>query len=155
MSLLRREHIGRRHLLVRHAALFFGVIAGCSGGTEAEQDFDKALTRWRRAALVNYSFRRTVSCFCVPEYTFPMTVTVRNRAVVSVVDRATGAVRPLNYGLSIDSLFNIAAEEIHLRPERLQVTYDVALGFPRNLTYGTPENDGGGFIRVDSLTVVP
>lgn len=146
---MRRRRISP--LLLLGAALLFG----CAGSTEAEQEFENALGRWRRAGLVNYSYRSTVSCFCASEYIIPMTVTVRNGAVVSVVDRATGASRPLTYRVTIDSLFSTAAEEIRVRPERLQVTYDVALGFPRSLTYGTPENDGGGFIRADSLAVVP
>ena len=63
--------------------------------------------------------------------------------------------RPLNYRQSVDSVFLAAATEIMVRPDRLHVTYDVSLGYPRTLTYGTPENDGGGYISVDSVRAVP
>ena len=129
--------------------------SACSSSTDAERDFEAAYARWHRAGLVNYAFKSTVQCFCVPGYTNPMTVTVRNGIVVSVVDRMTGAPKPLTYRTSIDSLFSQTAEEIRIRPGRLAVTYDPALGFPRSLTYGTPENDGGGYIMADSVSVVP
>ena len=129
--------------------------SACSSSTDAERDFEAAFARWHRAGLVNYAFKSTVLCFCGPDLTVPMTVTVRNGVVVSVVDRATGAAKPLTYRTSIDSLFSRTAEEIRVRPGRLMVTYDAALGFPRSLTYGTPENDAGGTITADSVAVVP
>lgn len=129
--------------------------SACSSSTDAERDFEAAFARWHRAGLVNYAFKSTLLCFCGPDITVPMTVTVRNGVVVSVVDRGTGAPKPLTYRSSIDSLFSKVSEEIRLRPGRLQVTYDPALGFPRSLTYGTPENDGGGYITADSVAVVP
>jgi Family of unknown function (DUF6174) len=138
------------------SSLAAAIVAGCSGGiTEPELTYQAALSRWRDAGLKNYSFRSTVHCFCLLVYSNPMTVTVRNGQVVSVVDRVSGAVRPTSYRQPIDSLFAMAAEEIRLRPERLQVTYDPALGFPRTLTYGMPETDGGGFIYADSLRAEP
>lgn len=129
--------------------------SACSSSTDAERDFEAAFARWRRAGLVNYAFKSTLLCFCGPDITVPMTVTVRSGVVVSVVDRVTGAPKPLSYRSSIDSLFSKVSEEIRVRPGRLQVTYDPALGFPRSLTYGTPENDGGGYITADSVAVVP
>lgn len=147
-------------LRLRRASLALsGVLSlaasACSSQSDAERDFDRAQTRWHRAGLVNYSYKNTVVCFCGPDATVPMTVTVRNGVVVRVVDRVTGATKPLTYRTSIDSLFSQVAEEIRVRPGRLQVTYDAVLGFPRSLTYGTPENDGGGFITADSVAVVP
>jgi hypothetical protein len=46
-------------------------------------------------------------------------------------------------------------QELIARPSRLEVEYDPALGYPRRLKYGTPENDGGGFIYLDSVVVAP
>lgn len=131
------------------------MLASCTMSTAPKRDFDSAYRLWRSSGLVNYTFKSTVLCFCGPEYTAPMTVTVRGGAVISVVDRSTGAVRPLNYRQSVDSVFSAAATEIMVRPDRLHVTYDVSLGYPRTLTYGTPENDGGGYISVDSVRAVP
>jgi hypothetical protein len=137
------------------ASLAAALMTGCSTPTEPEQNFDFALARWKAAGLSNYSFRSSVSCFCRDDYGAPMTVTVRDGEVVAVVDRVTGAARPLNYRQPIDSLFAMVAVEIRVRPERLRVTYDAARGFPRTLTYGTPENDGGGSIVADSLRELP
>jgi hypothetical protein len=63
--------------------------------------------------------------------------------------------RPVNFRQPIDSIFAAAAREIAVRPGRLQVTYDPILGYPRTLTFGTPENDGGGYIAVDSVRALP
>ncbi|MBI3792459.1 MAG: hypothetical protein HY275_16480 [Gemmatimonadetes bacterium] len=117
--------------------------------------FADAMARWRATGPANYSYRSAVSCFCLSDFTNPVTITVRAGVVVAVEDRATGAARPTAGRTTIDSLFAVVATEIRDRPQRLQVTYDPVLGYPRSLTYGTPENDGGGFIVADSLVAIP
>ena len=114
-----------------------------------------AEARWKKAKLTNYSFISAVSCFCLEDYARPLRVTVRQGRVTAVFDVRTGAARPVSYRQPMDSIFAMVRLEIVERPERLNVSYDEALGFPRTLTYGTPENDGGGTITIDSVLTIP
>jgi hypothetical protein len=130
-------------------------LAACTSVTGPDADtLTAAIQRWQASGLVSYQFRRTTSCYCPADFVRPVTITVRAGQVVAVADRATGEPRELSRGASIDSLFRMVATEIRDRPERLQVTYDAQLGFPRTLTYGTPENDGGGYITADSVVAI-
>ena len=114
-----------------------------------------AEARWRNANLTNYSFISGVSCECLPDYATRLRVTVRQGRVTVVSDVRTGAARPVTYRQTMDSIFAKVRQEIEERPERLNVVYDATLGFPHTLTYGTPENDGGGTITVDSVLAIP
>jgi hypothetical protein len=135
--------------------MLLGVLACTSATSPDERAFADALARWRGNGPANYSYRSSIGCYCPPDYIAPVTITVRNGVVESVTDRATGAARALAGRTTIDSLFSLVATEIRVRPERLKVTYDATAGYPRSLTYGTPENDGGGYISADSLVAIP
>jgi Family of unknown function (DUF6174) len=142
------------------AILLLGLaLIGCSNAPTspvwASIALSKAQSQWRGAGLSSYQFRSSVSCFCGDEYRGPLRVTVRQGRVTAVVDIATGASRPLTYRQPVDSVFGLVRTEIAERPNRLQVTYDPSLGFPKTLTYGTPENDGGGYITIDSVQAIP
>ena len=141
------------------ALLLIGALVACSNDQMspfwASLTLDKAWARWNSAGLSNYRFRSSVSCFCLDQYTRPMRVTVRQGQVTEVVDIATGTARPLAYRQPVDSIFALIRTEIAERPERLQVTYDHSLGFPRRLTYGIRETDGGGDITIDSVQAIP
>jgi Family of unknown function (DUF6174) len=150
----------RRHTFLRRTGFLFSLLmAGCSTDPTspfwASATLDTAIGRWRDARVTHYSFRSTVSCFCSLEFVMPKRVTVRDGRVTAVVDIATGVSHPTEWRQSIDSVFTLVRREIRERPERLEVTYDRQLGYPRTLTYGTPENDGGGYITVDSVQVIP
>ena len=150
----------KTHNFARLAALMLSLLTGGCGTdptspASAWSALNTAVGRWSNAGLVNYRFRSTVSCFCSPEFTAPMLVTVRGGVVTEIVTSATGASQPITYRQTIERMFSVVRSEIRERPERLQVTYDPTLGFPRTLTYGTPENDGGGYISIDSVVAIP
>ena len=149
----------RPRTLVAKTLLLGSVLVGCSTDPTspefARTELSTALRRWRSASLTNYTFRGVIACYCIVDYTKPMRVTVRQGRVTEVVDIATGSARPTDFRPSVDSVFGLVLREIAERPERLQVTYDPTLGFPRTLTYGTPENDGGGYISIDSVVAIP
>ncbi len=148
-----------RHRLASLGLVAVAVAAACTSDPTSpfgqRLDLQSAQKKWSDARLVNYSFNSTVLCFCLPEFTGTKRVTVRNGQVTAIVDVGTGASEPLTWRQPVDSIFKQVAEEIRQRPERLQVTYDDKLGYPRTLTYGTPENDGGGYITVDSVRPIP
>lgn len=149
-------HLRRRAAFL--SLLLLPLLSGCLSPTEGSADtvdLQQARSRWQRANLRSYSFNSGVICFCPREYTRTATVTVVNGVVSAVVDAATGESRPLDWRRSVDSLFAMVAVEVQQRPERLQVTYDPVLGYPTSLTYGTPENDGGGYITTSDLRPRP
>jgi hypothetical protein len=118
-------------------------------------DLKRARTRWAAAGLQNYSFVSRSDCFCPTEFLGPLTVVVRNGAVTAITSTASGEPRPLTYRQPIDSLFPFIERQAAELPARLRVTYNPTLGFPTEIAYGTPENDGGGVIRILSLTPAP
>lgn len=130
-------------------------ITGAAKPTDAEVALEEALARWRAVRPVNYSFKRSVSCYCPIEYIRPKTVTVRNGMVAAVTNRATGAAEPLDTGASIDSLFGLIRSELAARPTNSQIQYDTVLGYPRQIKLGMPETDAGSFVFVDSVVFLP
>ena len=125
------------------------LLAGCGlnpfGGDESkEAQLRAAEARWRESGFASYRYVSQVSCFC-GSVGFA-DVTVLNGAVTSVVRRSDGVSEPVRNRQSIDSLFAFVRREIDRQPERLRVSYDATLGFPSEIYWGTPENDGGGFI---------
>ena len=152
MTLLRRAVFSLSVLL---SSLLVGCATDPTSPVWASIELGAAKERWQRAGLTNYSFISSVSCFCSREYVAPMRVTVRQGQVTDVVDIGTGASRPLTYRQPVESIFGLVQVEIRERPERLEVSYDRTLGFPRTLTTGTPENDAGGRITIDSVRAIP
>lgn len=148
---------GRRGLV---AAVLLGSLGACSRvaptatGALALQ-LSEAEETWRAAALRDYTFLADVSCFCVPDYTGSLAVTVRNGAVVSVRDPLTGANRPISYRQPVDSLFALIRREIASNPSKLEVSYDQPLGYPRRIRYGNMELDAGAVLTVDNLKRTP
>jgi hypothetical protein len=130
-------------------------ITGAAKPTDAEAALEEALARWRAVRPVNYSFKRSISCYCPTEYLTPRTVTVRNGTVVAVTNRATGVAEPVDSRVSIDSLFGVIRSELAARPTNSQIQYDTVLGYPRSVKLGMPESDAGSFVFVDSVVVLP
>lgn len=67
--------------------LFLGVslgLAGCGGvaQTTLEHELAQARANWSAQNLRSYRFTVQKSCFCVDEYTRPVTITVRDGAAV-------------------------------------------------------------------------
>ena len=148
---------GRRGLC---AAVLLGSLFACSSveptATESlSQQLAKAEDTWRAAGLRDYTFLAGVSCFCVPDYTGTLSVTVRNGAVVGVRDPLSGANRPISYRQPVDTLFALVRREIGSNPSKLEVSYDQTLGYPRRIRYGNMEVDAGGILTADDLKGIP
>lgn len=81
----------------------------------------------------------------------PVRIVVRDGAIASVVMVETGATVDPTIWFTIDGLFDLIREQGETLPTRLEVEYDATFGYPSEVKYGTPENDGGGIIYVRSL----
>jgi Family of unknown function (DUF6174) len=138
-----------RRAAVGGAMMLSALLAGCGLHPFGDDDshasqLRAAEARWRESGFTSYRYVSRVSCFCAS--IGDADVTVLNGAVISVVRRSDGVSEPTRYRQSIDSLFAFVRREIDRQPERLRVSYDATLGYPLAIYWGTPENDGGGFI---------
>ncbi len=115
------------------------------------QRLTAAESAWRMARLTNYSFVGTVYCFCLDDYGSPKRVTVRSGAVTLITDSRNDRAYPVTWRMPVDSLFALIRHQARDLPARLEVTYDARLGYPRRISYGQQELDGGGVILIDSL----
>jgi Family of unknown function (DUF6174) len=128
--------------------------ASATGTDGLSLDLNGAAQKWQRAGLQNYTFESAVSCYCPLEYIGPHLVTVRSGLIASIVNKSTGAPVPIDFRQPIDSVFAFLRREQATRPQNLTVTYDALLGYPRTVKYGTPENDGGGYITIDNVRAI-
>jgi hypothetical protein len=105
-----------------------GLVTGTGDGDDKEA-LRNAQIRWNAARVQDYTVVVQHLCFC--GYTRPVRVTVRSGAVVSSVDAQTGEPVP-SYATvrDIAGLFALIRKAIDDGADRLEVTYDVQLGYP-------------------------
>lgn len=131
-------------------------LPGC--GNPAQGPIDSNLAYWtaRRPARYRYAFRW--SCFCAPEYTADVLITVENNVVKEVVDATTSApVKVPSDWKTIDGLFSFLQEAIDRNADSITATYDPAWHFPADVSIDYIKNaadDEKGF-RASNLTVLP
>jgi len=127
---------------MRRFALLALVAAGCgsvtgSGALEPDQvqlNLNRSL--WRRAALSSYRYHYRRSCFCLPAATEPVLIRVERGAVAEVVYARTGnPVEPerLPDYPTVDRLFELVQDALDRRADRLTVSYEPGLGYPRRI----------------------
>ena len=95
-------------------------------------DVDEARQHWAGQRISDYAFTVSQDCFCVEDARGPFRVTVRNGAVVSVTDPATGAPRTASQfvPLTVDALFDRVEQAVAEGIRELDVEYDQDLGYP-------------------------
>jgi len=90
--------------------------------------------RWAGAAVHDYTFDYQLLCFCAPDATEPVRITVRQDAIVAVVRQRDG----LPAGTSpvwprIDVLFDDIQRRLDQQVARITVVYDPTYGYPRSI----------------------
>ena len=139
----------RPRALAALAALALALAAACSsaGGTgpmanlQALEAQDEALqaarSRWSDRGPSDYELVvQRDRCECIPEWARPMRVVVRRGgAEVTVTDLETGAVRGQAYPdpPTVAGLHAVVEDALARRAAVLRVTYDEALGYPREI----------------------
>ncbi len=97
--------------------------------------------QWEAVGLIDYRFTFERSCFCPPEFSPRVTITVKNRAVESVRDAESGEVLPdPPYSYTVDDLFDIIQEAIDEAAVEVRAEYNAELGYPVDVyidTYAT------------------
>ena len=148
------------------AALVLVPLAGCPAPAEVEpatpdrpvydatpDDLDEARQRWADAGLGAYTMTLQRICFCPsPDYTGPFEVDVADGAVTEV--RLGGTPVDAERGESVEDLFELLEEAYAKDAERVEVTYDAALGYPTSISidYSQMMADEEIAYRVSALT---
>ena len=108
----RHPPVARLRARTLAAAMLVLVTVSCSITEPTSRDRDQAeLTRnrqrWAAAGVHDYVFDYQLLCFCSPESTEPVRITVRQDAVVAVVRQSDGLPAGTKYGWPrVDALFD-------------------------------------------------
>jgi hypothetical protein len=90
--------------------------------------------RWTSAGMHDYAFDYQLLCFCAPESTEPVRITVRQDAIVSVVRQRDGLAAGTQYGWPrVDALFDDIQRRLDQNVARITVDYDPTYGYPRSI----------------------
>lgn len=123
--------------------LLAGLLGACSDPLDAERDaFRTARARWERAGIVDYVFDYQRWCFCGPDQTRRLRITVEGGEVVSAayVDTNDPVADPLDGLPAIDDLFDVIRDAIRRDAYTLSAAYDEELGYPTGVSIDYREN---------------
>jgi hypothetical protein len=133
-------------------ALLLGVVA-CSTAdiTGTGITLHTARARWATHKPVFYTVTMYRSCECLPEWSGPVIVAVRNDSVISRryvysgddVDPRYAAIFP-----AVEGLFEIIDAAIRAGTRPLHVRYDSELGYPTRIDIGDRSVDAGELYTV-------
>lgn len=113
-----------------------GVING-SGNQDAREAYDANRQKWQDSNIRDYSFTLQRSCFCTPDVTRPVNISIENGKLVdaSYADTAeplSDTAQQINQ-LKVNDLFKQIGEALDSNAERVDVTYDKQYGFPTSV----------------------
>jgi hypothetical protein len=147
-----------RLLSFRHtlSALMAALVTACTSPTAPlTRDIRAAHARWQHASLRNYAFTSSLNCFCAPEYTAPMIVTVQSGVVTSIISASTGTAQLLTARQSVDSIFANLERQAAESPALLTVQFDATYGYPTHADFGSLLADAGYSVSISDLRALP
>jgi hypothetical protein len=105
-------------------------LVACGSPGRSRQESSRAL--WSEEGPTSHQFTLRWICFCVPDFTRPTRITVRDGAIASATDEETGmAVDPSTRRLlTIDGLFDVIDDAYQRNAAQVDVTYDPNDGHP-------------------------
>merc|ERR1712238_609612 len=108
-------------------------------------DLDRQRVEWKKTSQLfpNYEYTAIVSCYCMPSYTSPKRIQVRNNTVVAVRDLGLNATVDVDTGAyrTIKQVFDNIQAGIDGHYFTMDVVYsDEAQGYP--ITYGYDVDPG-------------
>jgi hypothetical protein len=114
------------------------LLSACGlGPDDALDELARNRERWRSQRIADYQVRFRLICFCVLETTEPVILTVRRGSLVSVTRVSDGRpVDPTQWTgryYTVDEMFALIAEAEARGADEVRVTYDAALGYPREV----------------------
>jgi hypothetical protein len=153
------KFVEARQMLQRGFCLLvlLGTVAAFAGTVRAldQLTLDSNRTRWDSQDISNYDLVQGILCFCPPDFGAPALVTVRQDAIVSVIDAHTHqSVSPADF-LTIDWMFDRLQFALEAGEFWIDAEFDDRLGYPRYFRIDGAIGDDDYAYRVFSLTVVP
>jgi hypothetical protein len=104
-----------------------------TGSSPSDSSLAANQARWSAAGIQSYRYRFRWGCFCVPDFTRVVDITVIHGAVVSVVDAATGIKLDDQSAAryrTIDGLFDFVRESMDYPADYINVAFNSSLGYP-------------------------
>jgi hypothetical protein len=93
--------------------------------------------KWAEQQAKEYQFVFRLVCFCIPEFTRPVVINVREGKIVAVryADRDQAPIAPENFNRyqTVDELFAIIQQAIEQKAHRINVTYHPKRGAPTSV----------------------
>lgn len=130
-------------------------LAACGEATDPRVEIDglaAARARWGERGPSDYTFTLTRSCFCLPEWTGPVTVLVKG-TVASRAYTETGEPVPAHLWEAfpdIPGLFHVVEQASAAGADLLEIVYDRELGYPRRIgidySFGWADDEVGYLI---------
>jgi hypothetical protein len=149
------------------------LLSGCSGSknesvpvlqprptvfrsVEEETLFDNR-EKWLRQGMPAYTYRLKVGCFCTPDVTRPVRVTVENGVRTSIRPEVAGATvdeQSLSRYDTVEKVFAIIENAINSNAEVVRVTYDPQRGYPTEvyLDYSRQMADEELFLEITDVS---
>lgn len=114
------------------------VLSGCGLGPDApDDDLGRNRQRWLSQRIEDYRVQFRLICFCVPDATAPVILTVRGGAIVSVARVSDGrTVDPSQWRgryYTVDEMFALIREARSRGASEVRVSYDPMLGYPTDV----------------------
>ena len=106
--------------------------------TTAQKNLDAAKAVWNIQKMSNYTVTRTISCFCGPDYTLPMSYQVINNSIdATTLIYADGGSKVTMEWIElqrVEDMFAMIQEAIDSKAESITVSYDTTLWYPTSLS---------------------
>jgi hypothetical protein len=110
-------------------------LSACGASQRPALQHNRSL--WESQVIQHYRFDLSIGCLCPWNALMPLTVEVRNGAVVSMTASNAGDITPYQDSFrpyaTIESLFNLVDSAISRRVYKLVVQYDPTYGFPTSI----------------------
>ena len=141
------------------AALASGCFTHSSANGRARSELARQRAMFDQAGLTSYVITEQQSCFCDPNFTAAMRVTVTNGNLVSAVYVADGKPVPANLREGVKTIaevFDLIEEQLEDGETTVNVTYDPVRHYPTVMnSYRANLPDSGLNIALSNLEVTP
>ena len=98
------------------------------------QKFNTARAKWNASNISNYTFKTSMSCFCVDISTYEVTVT--NKAITSVKNTLGQEVQFTGKGFkTIDEFFQYIETTLAKKPFKASIKYNLTFGYPTEIYF--------------------
>jgi hypothetical protein len=139
--------------LSKRVLFLLGLLCWQRGGVvEAQKEqfeLDRNRNKWNGLKLVDYDYSLQVSCYCLPDYTSPKVIEVRDSKIVFVAELDTGEEAAFTDHETVENLFDTIQSAIDNSNSEIDVVYNDCLGYPMEVSTSFPQ-----FSDADSYTEI-